>query len=580
MLHHVFPWKARPGFLFLGRIIPLLLLLSVAPISTLTSATPAAAATDDTAQAFAMINTYRSWLGLPPMTRNPKLDASAQSHANYYKLNFGDPSLNGMGLHEEQQGKPGFTGVSMQDRVDAQGYNGWANENIGLSGSMVTSVEWFIGTINHRLTLIDPRYTDIGLGMVNDGDVKIEVIDVGAPNWTDTAKPDWVAWPPDGTTGVSNSFWGETPNPFPSANYPVGYPITLKYHGPGDVTYTSATLSANGQVIPSFSATGNGWLTTRTDMISAQSPLQPGTRYTVNVTGTANGTAFTKTWSFETAVTAGDPLALSAIPTSSNLPPGVAKADAAVQNIWWTSDGAVQNKTSTATWLWGPDTFASKMETYADSPSGERQVYYFDKSRMEITNPNGDRSSQWFVTNGLLVRDMILGAVQTGDNSFQKSQPATVPIAGDDTQNADAPTYASLHSLAALGNGYTQPNMTGQPVQSTLTKDGKVGQNASLAGKETYAYYDPTTKINVAGVFWTWMNAQSWQWIYVLGHPISQPYWVQTNVKGVKQWVLVQAFERRVVTYTPGNDSTWQIEMGNVGRAYYEWRYGSPPPGQ
>lgn len=576
MPRRTLPQPFRPALAY--RLAALLILLSLAPLTWLSSV-PAAAAADDTAQAFSMINTYRSWLGLPPMTRNPKLDASAQAHAHYYQLNYGDPSLNGMGLHEEDSGKPGFTGASMQDRVEAQGYDGWANENIGLSGSMVTSLDWFIGTINHRLTLIDPRYTDIGLGMVNDGDVKIEVIDVGAPNWPDTAKPDWVAWPPDDTTGVSYSFWGETPDPFPSADYPVGYPITLKYFGAGDVSFSSAAITANGQAVPSFDSTGTGWLTTNTDMIAAQAPLQPGTRYTVTVSGTANGSGFTKTWSFETARDAGEPLAKAAQPAATNLPPGVAKADAAVQSVWWSADGPVQTLADSRTWLWGPDTFAAPMEAYAESPGGERQVYYFDKSRMEITNPNGDRSSPWFITNGLLVRDMIQGAIQVGDNAFQPSQPANVPLAGDDAQNPDAPIYASLHALTSLGNGFSQPDRSGQPVAATLQKDGTVGQNASLGSTTPYAYFDKTTGVNVAGIFWDWMTTQSWQWIYVLGHPISDPYWVQTNVKGVRQWVLVQAFERRVLTYTPANDPSWRIEMGNVGRSYYEWRYGSPPPG-
>ena len=280
------------------------------------------------------------------------------------------------------------------------------------------------------------------------------------------------------------------------------------------------------------------------------------------------------------AVEAGELLAQSAIPASSNLPPGVAKSDAAVQSVWWSADGAVQSLTDSRTWLWGPDTFAAPLEPYAESPGGQRQVYYFDKSRMEITDPNGDRSSQWFITNGLLVRDMIQGAVQTGDSSFQPAQPATVPLAGDDAQNPNAPTYASLRNLTSLGNGFSQPDHAGQPLQNTLLKDGTVGQNASLGSTTHYAYYDTTTGVNVAGVFWDWMNAQNWQWIYVLGHPISDPYWVQTNVKGVNQWVLVQAFERRVVTYTPANEPNWQIEMGNVGRAYYEWRYGSSHRGR
>ncbi len=41
--------------------------------------------------------------------------------------------------------------------------------------------------------------------------------------------------------------------------------------------------------------------------------------------------------------------------------------------------------------------------------------------------------------------------------------------------------------------------------------------------------------------------------------------------------MLVQAFERRLLTFVPGNSAGWQVEAGNVGRHYYEWRYGAPP---
>src|SRR5205823_2176744 len=70
-------------------------------------------------------------------------------------------------------------------------------------------------------------------------------------------------------------------------------------------------------------------------------------------------------------------------------------------------------------------------------------------------------------------------------------------------------------------------------------------------------------------------------------YPIAEAYWALVRVRGVQQWVLVQPFERRVLTYTPGNDPAWQVEMGNVGRHYYTWRYeqsgqtpGSPPTWQ
>jgi hypothetical protein len=37
--------------------------------------------------------------------------------------------------------------------------------------------------------------------------------------------------------------------------------------------------------------------------------------------------------------------------------------------------------------------------------------------------------------------------------------------------------------------------------------------------------------------------------------------------------VLVQVFERRVLTYTPSNPDGWKVEAGNVGQHYYTWRY-------
>jgi hypothetical protein len=40
--------------------------------------------------------------------------------------------------------------------------------------------------------------------------------------------------------------------------------------------------------------------------------------------------------------------------------------------------------------------------------------------------------------------------------------------------------------------------------------------------------------------------------------------------------VLFQAFQRRILTYTPDNPEGWKVEMGNVGAQYYNWRYKSP----
>jgi hypothetical protein len=40
------------------------------------------------------------------------------------------------------------------------------------------------------------------------------------------------------------------------------------------------------------------------------------------------------------------------------------------------------------TWIWGPEAYTEGMlEPYADTPGGMRLVQYYDKSRMEINNP-------------------------------------------------------------------------------------------------------------------------------------------------------------------------------------------------
>lgn len=562
------------------RVVSTVLTLVLLAVPLAAAARPASASElgDTAEQALAMINTYRAWLGLPPLTRHPALEAAAQAHARYYQLNYGDPSLAGMGLHQEQQGKPGFTGASIGDRAQAQGYSGSVNENIGLSGSLTTSVRMFMGTVNHRLPLIDPRYTDIGFGWVSEGDVRIEVIMVGTPSWSESASPEWVAWPADGMTGVDTHFWGEAPNPFAGASFPLGYPITLKYFGPGDVVFTSATLLADGQPVETLFTTGNGWLSRRTALVAATTPLQPGVTYTYTITGTANGQPFTHQASFQTASSPDEPLARDGSSAAAQLPAGLAGAPPAVQRVWWSADAAVWLELEDRSWIWGPDIWAAIQEPYAESPGGQRPVFYFDKARLEITDQGSDPASPWFVTSGLLVRDMILGAAQVGDHAFQPLGPAQIPLAGDPAAlNPDAPTYASLHGLAAIAPGRARPDRAGQPVVEVLAKDGTLTLDPSL-GTTTYGWYDPVTGMNVAAVFWEWTQAQPWDWLYVLGHPISEPYWIRARVGGVERWVLVQAFERRLLTYNPANPAGWRVELGNVGRHYYEWRYGQLPP--
>jgi polysaccharide biosynthesis protein PslG len=126
-------------------------------------------------------------------------------------------------------------------------------------------------------------------------------------------------------------------------------------------------------------------------------------------------------------------------------------------------------------------------------------------------------------------------------------------------------------------------------VTEVLARDGSVSQDPGLARYNVALdAYDEQLGHNIPKVFTDFFAQQGvvyegghyvrrtlFDWIFVLGLPISEPYWARVKVGGVEKDVLMQAFQRRVLTYTPGNVAGFEVEMGNVGQHYLRWRYGS-----
>src|SRR5438105_9816198 len=73
-------------------------------------------------------------------------------------------------------------------------------------------------------------------------------------------------------------------------------------------------------------------------------------------------------------------------------------ADRSFQQLWEYTDAPVAAGQVQRSWYWGHEPGSAQNEPYTGSKSGTRLVQYFDKARMEINNPHGDRNSQWFVT--------------------------------------------------------------------------------------------------------------------------------------------------------------------------------------
>lgn len=255
---------------------------------------------------------------------------------------------------------------------------------------------------------------------------------------------------------------------------------------------------------------------------------------------------------------------------------------------WARTDLPVAAGQVSRTWMWGPEANTPGLpEPYAESPGGLRAVQYFDKSRMEVTHPDGDPASPWYITNGLLVVELMTGRMQVGDDTFEQHDPAEVNVAGD-PDDILGPTYATLANVRAAA-----PFDLGSTLTATIDRAGRVGEQPALAEHGVAAtMLTPETGHTVASVFWGFMIEQGLVYengqvlegplfpdpYYATGYPITEPYWAWLKVGGTERWVLLQAFERRVLTYTPGNPAGWQVEAGNVGQHYYRWRYDDAPP--
>lgn len=232
-------------------------------------------------------------------------------------------------------------------------------------------------------------------------------------------------------------------------------------------------------------------------------------------------------------------------------------ATPAFQQQWQQGEAITPN-------FWGPlaNAHDSQQEPYKETPGGQRLVQYFDKGRMELTNG--------VVTNGLLAADLIKGQIQLGDATFQNQPSPAIPIAGD--LDNPGPTYAGLSSRAASLFAPT-PAKPGTIVTLIAAADSTITDGGGYAGismSPAISTYDSTTQHNILGVFADYRNRVG---LPTIGLAISEPFRTNVKVAGAPTTVLVQVFERRVLTYTASNADAFKVEMGNIGQHYYRWRY-------
>lgn len=265
--------------------------------------------TGEMAIAFNLINSERSHCGFGLLSQSTQLDTSAMAHARYTVTNN-----SGATPHTEVAGQPGFTGVSPMDRMAATGYSIGASDELVALGSGTTAVRGLMSAPYHLAGLVG-SYRDIGIGMAATtvNGMSSVVINLGYQRWAAPqllASADVKTYPCDGSSGVKPALFGESPNPIPGRDLqtnPMGAPIYVRVRDGNTLAITSASMLRldNGSMVPLRAAITsandpNRMLSANEGYVAPDASLEVNTSYQVTVTGTNNGTAFSRTFSFTT----------------------------------------------------------------------------------------------------------------------------------------------------------------------------------------------------------------------------------------------------------------------------------------
>jgi uncharacterized protein YkwD len=263
---------------------------------------------NDTAQdGMNWINFRRLQAGVPVLLANAQVAQAAQGHSNYQKVN-------NVVTHDQDAGKPAFTGVALLNRLVSAGYllgdNGYAvGEVISATSSNngFYMAEELITAIYHRFVIFEPRFKEIGTGALSaSSGYTYFTSDFAARNGygPGIGSGNMVTWPTDGQQGVPTNFFSdfESPDPVPNANE-VGYPISVHADLRNLVTVQSFTVAPRGGsdlAVRLLSKASDAETSESAAAIVPLAVLKSGTTYDVRFSGHLAGVPVSKSWSFTT----------------------------------------------------------------------------------------------------------------------------------------------------------------------------------------------------------------------------------------------------------------------------------------
>ncbi|GJH17447.1 CAP domain-containing protein [Caballeronia novacaledonica] len=259
--------------------------------------------------AFNLLNQQRQQCGFPALQENTVLDQAAAAHAQYQ-------ATNNVVSDFETAGATGFTGATYADRAAHFGYP-QNTGSVGVSGGIYTNATWSETKYGEQAIfgLISGVYhIDIAVAPTNSiGIGKVATTYNGYPqvwhsmtlaNYQPVTSNTPLTFPCQGTTGVSYYGGGEIPTP-PATSGNWGTPVAVAGNPTDTIVMQTGTMTDSSSHVIALqvldSATDpNKILPKWMGVAYPATPLSPNSQYTVSLTGTINGVAFARTFTFTT----------------------------------------------------------------------------------------------------------------------------------------------------------------------------------------------------------------------------------------------------------------------------------------
>lgn len=178
--------------------------------------------------------------------------------------------------------------------------------------------------------------------------------------------------------------------------------------------------------------------------------------------------------------------------------------------------------------------------------SGGLPAQYFEKGRLEDHSSENLPDPNWRFMYGLLTDEL--------QNALSQ-----LPVGGD----TSTVTYLTIHTFAATEQ--RSPVSTGFTGGIRVNPDGSVfiPYDANLA---------PAPGHNVPAFFWNFINRSDLfpgGWLHDIGLPLTEAITATVTKAGVgERQIVIQGFQRSVLTFDPANPADWQVELANAGTDY------------